>query len=125
MTSRKRILIVDDDASIRAAVADALTEEGYDPVLSVHGEDALRLLDGGLRPDAILLDNMMPVMDGATFAAHVLASAAHRHLPVILMTADKAAEQRARAIGLQAFLRKPVALDDLIAAVERATAPRL
>ena len=64
---QKRVLVVDDDASIRELLSTALEEDGYEVVPAVNGQDALAVCERW-RPDVIVLDLMMPVMDGWTFA---------------------------------------------------------
>ena len=120
MISPKLILVVDDDPFIQEALHDALEDEGYAVIVAANGADALRKLRSGSRPDAILLDHMMPVMDGPTFAAEVRGDSSLEQVPIILITADSHAEEKAMAIGLRTFLRKPLQLDDLLSTIEAA-----
>ncbi len=124
MSRPERVLIVDDDASILEALKDALEEEGLEAVASADGADALRRLREGYRPDAILLDHMMPVMDGPSFVAELAAEPSLRDLPIILLTADLRAPSKAYALGLRAFLRKPLKIDALLEAIRGAIASR-
>jgi two-component system OmpR family response regulator len=67
MSTRRRVLVVDDDASIRDLVDMALSDDGYEVISAAHGAAALVLV-GRAKPDVILLDMRMPVMNGRTFA---------------------------------------------------------
>lgn len=83
------ILHVDDDENIRALAALAFSLTGSGKVHSAaSGAEALRLLTEGLRPDLILLDVMMPEMDGPTVLANIRELTAHRRTPVVFMTAQ-------------------------------------
>ena len=64
---QKRVLVVDDDASIRELLSTALEDDGYEVVPAINGADALSVCERW-RPDVIVLDLMMPIMDGWTFA---------------------------------------------------------
>lgn len=116
----KLVLIVDDDPAIQQAIKDALEDEGHSVAIAPHGADALGQLRSGIRPDLIVLDHMMPVMDGPTFAAEIQKDPALSHLPIVLLTADARADDKATAMGLSAFLRKPLRLDVLLDLVDKA-----
>src|SRR5215467_12847724 len=87
MAGREHILVVEDDRDLRESLGDALRLEGYNVVCVEHGEAALRHLGTGARPCVILLDLMMPVMDGWTFRQHLLEDRDLSEIPVVLMTA--------------------------------------
>jgi CheY-like chemotaxis protein len=120
MPSSKLILVVDDDQFIQEALRDALEDEGYSVMLAGNGQEALQYLRTGSRPDAVLLDYMMPVMDGPTFAAEARKDPGFKDLPIILITADAQAPQKALGNGLMKYLRKPLKLDELLATIEAA-----
>ena len=108
------VLVVDDDKDIRDLLSDALAAEGYVAVSARHGAEALeRLRD--LRPDLILLDLMMPVMDGLAFIAAKKDDPALVDIPVIAMTAATWNDVE----GAVALLRKPFDLDAFLADVAR------
>ena len=96
-----------------------LNGHGYRTSCAVNGEDALRLLHAGAPPCVILLDLMMPVMDGWTFRERQLAEPGLRDIPVIVLTAHADASQVGEELSAAAFLAKPVALASLLSAVER------
>jgi signal transduction histidine kinase len=114
----RSILVVEDDTAIREALMGVLTNEGYGVAGSSDGAEALRLLREGDRPDAIVLDLMMPVMDGWSFRVEQKRDPALAGIPVIALTADGTA--KAAAIDADAYLRKPVGYDALLAAVDNA-----
>src|SRR5919202_5750110 len=107
MSDPKQVLVVDDEPAIRYTVEDALSEAGYHVATAEHGAQALVEVSRS-RPHVILLDLMMPVMDGWTFLNHCT------DIPVVLMSATynlKAAEPREPVKGI---LSKPFDLDDLM-----------
>jgi CheY-like chemotaxis protein len=122
--SKARVLVVDDDADIRDALNMALTEEGYDAHGVEDGEKALEWLRREPPPNVILLDMMMPRMNGWQFRNAQRADPQLAEIPVIVVSAaaDNAlrAAGAAKALEVDAVLRKPVDLDELFRAVERA-----
>jgi CheY-like chemotaxis protein len=115
-----RILVVDDDPDLRSTLLGLLTEEGYIVEVAPDGREALDRLCVGPHPDAILLDLMMPVMNGWQFRARQLALPAFASIPTIIMTAIGNL-QRA-AITADHFLPKPIRLDELRATIDRCLA---
>ncbi len=114
----KRILVVDDDDTIRELVVMALADEGYQTAMACHGAEALAELRR--QPaDLILLDMRMPIMDGWTFA-QTYHAAAGPHAPVVVLTADRNASAAAATVGAVGYLAKPFELDHLLATVARA-----
>jgi two-component system sensor histidine kinase/response regulator len=109
MNQKPRILIVDDEASARDTLAAILFREGYELAFAVSGPEALACLDG-FEPDAILLDVMMPGMDGFRVCQRLKTDKRWCHIPIILVTALDGKEDL--AIGLEAgaddFVSKPV-----------------
>ena len=120
-----RLLLVEDDPDIGGLLEDFLTDEGYEVRLAKNGQEALSsLLGNEPRPSLILLDLMMPVMDGREFCA-----ARHSHpeilsIPVVLMSADTNLGESGAALGATACLRKPLDIDQLLSTVERLSKPR-
>ncbi len=82
-----RVLIVDDDRDIRETLGDLLTDEGFEVEAAWNGETALSRLAEGFRPDVIVLDVMMPVMDGLTFRSLQRSHPALAGIPVLGLTA--------------------------------------
>jgi CheY-like chemotaxis protein len=111
------ILIVDDDTDVREVLGDLLADEGYETRMCSNGRIALDLLRGGASPRLILLDLMMPVMDGWQFRAEQLRDAALRDIPVVVMTASRGIDKD--DLGGAEVLQKPVGLGEILEAVER------
>jgi len=118
MTSR--VLIVEDDAGIREAIAAVLADAGIPSSQVANGLEALELLGRDASPpDLILLDIMMPVMDGWTFRAKQREDPRLASIPVVIFTAHASARDVAEKMGAAAFLKKPVDLEALLATVRR------
>lgn len=114
---RRRVLIAEDEALIRLDLAEMLVEEGYEVVGEAgDGETAVRLAEQ-LKPDLVILDIKMPIMDGLAAAERI---AGARIAPVIILTAFSQRDlvERARAAGAMAYLVKPFQKSDLVPAVE-------
>lgn len=110
-----RVLVVDDDRSIRRLVVEILRGEGFEPTTCENGSEALDYLQQGGAPDLILLDMRMPVMDGWEFAA-----ALHRlgvDVPIVVLTAAANARSWAQEIDAQGYVSKPFDIDELVGAV--------
>jgi CheY-like chemotaxis protein len=111
------ILIVDDDADIREALSDVLTDHGYQTVALRNGLEALEHLRSGARPRLILLDAMMPVMDGPTFRRAQMVDPELSSLPVLMISAGHDSGLDLQALGLPKMMHKPIDLDQLLAAI--------
>ena len=121
MSSARRVLVVDDDAGIRESLVLLLEDEGYEVRAAPNGRAALELL-ARWRPAVILLDLMMPVMDGWAFRAHQLADRACGDIPVVVMSAGRNLTADTYALVPAATLAKPFNLDvvvDTVRAVAR------
>jgi two-component system response regulator MprA len=111
---------VEDDRDIREAVVEVLEEEGYGVSAAGDGAQALRVLDESERqPDLILLDLMMPNMNGFEFRQHQLADARHATIPVAVLTADGQAVRKAEELHVNGLVQKPVKIEPLLDTVER------
>lgn len=120
MSTTRRILLVDDDRDIREILSDILEDEGYDVAQAMNGAVALTLLHEQPPPCVILLDLMMPVMDGTEFRQRQLADPELSRIPVVLFTADgSAAQQRRELAGVAGVMIKPVGIADLMAVLLR------
>jgi CheY-like chemotaxis protein len=117
------VLVVEDDKDIRDSVVEILREEGYDARGFSNGAEALSYLRTGVSPRVILLDVMMPVMDGWEFRLELEKEASLASIPVILLTADGNAKHKALTMRAVDGLTKPVRLDELLAAVQRYCRP--
>jgi AmiR/NasT family two-component response regulator len=114
-----RVVIAEDEALIRLDLREMLEEEGYDVVAEAgDGESAVRLAEEH-RPDLVILDVAMPILDGIAAAERI---AGARLAPVVILTAFSQRElvERARDAGAMAYLVKPFAKHDLLPAIEMA-----
>ncbi len=116
-----RVLIVDDEALLRAMMQDGLEAAGHQVILADSGRIALEMAKID-RPDCILLDIMMPEMDGYETCARLKADADLAPIPVILVsaTADLRVVDRAEQVGAAGVLPKPVPFEQLQHAVSLA-----
>ncbi|HXU97025.1 MAG TPA: response regulator [Jiangellaceae bacterium] len=115
----RRVLVAEDEALIRLDLAEMLAEEGYEVVgEAADGATAVRLAEE-LRPDLVVMDVKMPVLDGISAAERIVAQ---RIAPVLILTAFSQRElvERARAAGAMAYLVKPFVKADLMPAIEMA-----
>ncbi|MBA3530300.1 MAG: response regulator [Ardenticatenales bacterium] len=111
------ILIVENDAGDRIALLDLLAEEGYEVETVENGMDALESIKYRT-PALIILDMMMPLMDGYTFLNHLQTRGLWPGLPVIVMTASPVSYRHAsERIGRQYCILKPFELEDMLARV--------
>jgi CheY-like chemotaxis protein len=115
------VMIVEDDRDVRLSLAEILAEEGYRVSVAEHGVDALRQLRTGWRPGVIVLDLMMPVMDGWEFLAEQRSNPALSSIPVIILTAA-AHTKGPSSSPVVSRLRKPVDVTSLLEAVAGACA---
>jgi signal transduction histidine kinase len=114
---RRRILVVEDDPEILGALSGLLEEEGYDVQSAADARDALERLRHGPAPEVIILDLMMPGMDGWEFRTIQRADPTLAAIPVVAISADTSS--KAAAIDATSFLRKPFRFADLLSTVEK------
>ncbi|MFL5814731.1 MAG: response regulator [Bdellovibrionia bacterium] len=111
----KNILIIEDDESIRKMIASVLEIEGYSISAAANGKQALETIQNGALPDIILLDMMMPVMNGWDFLDFVRANATTSKIPIIVVSAYA---EIAKSVKPNAVVPKPVQLKSLLKAIE-------
>jgi CheY-like chemotaxis protein len=110
---RCTVLVVEDDRDTREMLVRFLELEGYRAETAANGREALdRLVNGAVRPAVIVLDLMMPVMDGWQFRQEQSRHASLEHIPVIVVSA--AGRERMMQIEAQYHLAKPLNLDELL-----------
>jgi two-component system OmpR family response regulator len=112
----KRVLVVDDDPDMRRAINEVLVDQGLRVDLAGDGREALDRARGAA-PALVILDITLPIVDGFTVADELRQR--FGVLPILAITADGRAPQKARRVGAYAYLRKPFELDDLLATVAR------
>jgi CheY-like chemotaxis protein len=108
-----RILLIEDNTDSAEAFRTVLEMAGFEVVVAFHGADALAILRYDRNFCTILLDLMMPVMDGWEFRAEQLKDPALAEIPVIVISADAQAEDHAARIGAVAYLKKPFEFQQL------------
>ena len=118
------VLVVDDEALIAMALEAALEDAGYEVATAANGRQGLERLAEAPRPEIVLLDMMMPVMNGPAMLATMAADAELRGVPVIVLSSLPEATIRARADGAAAILRKPYTADEVLAAIGRVLGER-
>lgn len=109
----KRILVVDDDRGMRETLTAALELDGYAVAAAPDGIAAL-LMVADDPPALVILDLMMPRMDGFTFAEQLAARGLRERIPLLVLTADGRAREKAALIGAEGWLAKPFDLSDLL-----------
>lgn len=115
----KRILVVEDDTSIRELLVELLESEGYSVASAINGLEGLKYLQTEGAPDLILIDLMMPVMDGYSFRTEQLKNEQWSKIPTVVMSAEANAKEKMKNFNITAFLSKPVELDTILKTVAR------
>lgn len=118
-----RVLVVDDDPTIREVLCEALTMEGYEVRGAGNGREALDVMSRWL-PGLILLDLMMPELDGWGFREEQLRRGECRNIPVIVLSAARHLADQVSTLDPAEFFAKPFELDSVLGAVERILPPR-
>ena len=113
------VLLVEDDLPLREVMADVLAFEGVETAVAGNGAEAITWLHRFPPPRLILLDLMMPVMDGVAFRAEQRAYAGWRDIPVVLVSAERDLADKAYALQIDTFLHKPMELTELLQVVRR------
>jgi CheY-like chemotaxis protein len=114
------ILVVDDDPAVRNTLRLLLADEGFEALLAADGQEALERVTER-RPDLIILDVMLPQLDGFTFVSR-LREGPQGGIPILLLTADGRAGEKAARVGAHAYLAKPFDSERLLNEVRRLVA---
>ena len=120
MSAKPRILVVDDDLSTVEALSSLLEDEGYEVLRAFNGKLALNQLRTSPRPNAIILDLMMPVMDGWEFRRQQQKMADAASIPVVVVSALRQAKPFE---GAAAVLTKPLDIDALLGVMDQICHP--
>ena len=112
-----RILIVDDDEEIRESLSELLRQEGFESLEACDGVDALGRLSREEHPNLILLDLMMPNMDGWKFCSELQKDSALASIPVVVVTA--AGQAASSTTGVKDVLHKPFTAEEVLAVISR------
>jgi CheY-like chemotaxis protein len=120
---RKNILLVDDSVDILRAMGFLLETNGFEIACAENGREALELLRSGAPlPDLIVLDMMMPVMDGVAFRKEQISEGALAGIPTILATAlSRAAIKEIKDVTFDRILCKPISIDELLKNIQELT----
>jgi len=119
------ILLVEDDFDMRDALIPILEYEGHRVVGAANGREALDQLRAGAKPSLILLDLMMPVMDGTEFRAEQLRDPSLASIPVVVVSADPAARSKAKIMGAAGCIEKPLDIDAFLSQVRQSLPTRV
>jgi two-component system cell cycle response regulator DivK len=116
----KRILVVEDQEDNRQIIRDLLTSAGYELVEAVDGAEGVRLAESE-RPDLILMDIQLPVLDGHEATRRIKQNPELRHIPIIVVTsyALSGDDQKAMAAGSDAYMAKPFSPRQLLATIRK------
>jgi CheY-like chemotaxis protein len=115
----RRVFVIEDDADTREMLGQVLEIEGYDVVSAGDGQDALRRLRAEPTPSVILLDLMMPGMNGWQFRDEQRRDPTLAAIPVVVLSGDDGVERKASALGVSGYLRKPIDLGTLLDTLSR------
>jgi CheY-like chemotaxis protein len=116
---RCSVLVVDDDPAVRELLLVALTGEGYDVATVGNGREALHHLRSHAETCVIIMELVLPVMDGRAFRIVQLRDRSLAWIPVVMMSAASDADRRAQDLGARFSVRKPLNLDDMRHALRR------
>ncbi len=112
----KKILVVEDDVSIRELLVDVLESEGYQVMAGANGFEGIKILET-VTPDLILMDTLMPIMDGYAFRREQMKNPSWNTIPVLMMSAQDQAKEKLENHGIKNFINKPLELDNLLETV--------
>ena len=112
------VLVVDDEFGVAEVLEAILTDEGYAVVLAANGRQALARV-GDSQPDVVLVDYMMPALDGVGVLRALAANPAHAGLPVILMSSLPEEAVKSQVDGYAAFLHKPFRVATVLTTLQR------
>jgi CheY-like chemotaxis protein len=125
-TQNKKTVLVVDDSEVMCFLVKSILENNYEIVIKYDGQDALDYLHQGNRPDLILLDMLMPKMNGRTFARRIHADPRYGNIPIIFITTVDSTMliNSFKAMGVIDFVIKPFINDDLLIRVNKILNPQ-
>lgn len=113
------VLIVEDSVDLQMLIGEFLESEGFSVSYATNGQEALNTLKSSMSlPCMILLDIMMPVMDGLQFREHQIKDAAISKIPVVVMTADANIKNKLNSLHIKEYFSKPLNMDALLTKVQ-------
>ena|SRR2546430_15863771 len=116
--AKKKLLVVEDDVDIRLGLKELLEDEGYEVDQAENGQEALGKL-GDVLPDVILLDLMMPVMDGFTFLSKLVKVKPDAAIEKLVIVLTAAGDRANHVKGVRAIMKKPIDIDLLLAELKK------
>jgi len=116
--NKKKILIVDDEADLVNMVKMRLESDGFGVSIASNGREAIEKIDAD-KPDLILLDVLMPAMDGYTAFQELKKKESTRNIPVVVMTAKRGMQELFEAEGAKDYIKKPFSDKDLLARIRK------
>jgi CheY-like chemotaxis protein len=122
MSDGRRVLVVEDEGTLRGFLVEALGDEGYDVRAAEHGREALEAL-AHWQPNVIVLDLMMPVMDGWTFRREQRARGLALGVPLVLLSAVADLDSQSAQLGASAVISKPFDLGAFLDTIDDLTGP--
>lgn len=114
----KKILIVEDDIAIRELLVEIFESEGYLVESGANGSDGIKSLEKET-PDVILMDMLMPVMDGFAFRKETLKNPEWESIPLLAMSAQDQELGKLESYGITNFIHKPLELENLLSQVKQ------
>ena len=118
MNSARRVLIVEDDDTLRETLTEILIDEGFEVRSAAHGGLALAMIEAWT-PDLIVLDVMMPEMDAFEFRRHQRGRPDAAAMKILVVSAAGNADEAARRLGADEWVAKPFTLVEMLASVDR------
>ena len=116
---RGTVLVVEDDPELLLSLSEVIESEGYSVACARHGLEALGRLRGGVRPSVILLDLMMPIMNGWQFRYEQRQDSDLSKIPVVVVSAKSDSQQHAAWLEADGYISKPIDLDQLFDILSR------
>lgn len=116
----KRILVVDDEMGARVLIGTFLDRGGFEVIKAKNGKEALEMMDAGPLPDMVIMDVMMPEMDGIALTRNIRSKFPDKQMPILVLSGSGDAETVTRAMraGATDFLSKPILHHDLVTKVK-------
>ncbi len=117
----KTVMVVDDSVTMRQMVSFALTNAGYQVVEAGDGEEAVGKLKGGAKPNLVIADLNMPIMDGLSLIKAIRAMPNFKFTPVLMLTteADESKKKEGQTVGATGWIVKPFNPEQLLKAIEK------
>ena len=117
----KNILVIEDEVHLQKLISFILEREGHKVASASNGQDGLNLLASGYTPDLVILDILMPGMDGLTVLKHIRADQKNKNVPVMLLTAlaQENVVLQGTKLGVKEYIRKPFQPKELAARVAK------